>query len=84
MKNEHIIWAYAERESGGHVLIIGITNVGLNYLRAGEGKDKKTLTFSPPSGKFVDVREVIVYNEKDKATLKETLRGAGIPISEVN
>jgi hypothetical protein len=85
MKNEHIIWAYADLpDSKGKLLIIGLTNDGLDYLRAGEGKEKKTLTITPPMRVFLNVAQVVIYNEKDKATLKERLRESGVPVSEVN
>lgn len=85
MKNEHIIWAYADREDGaGQILIIGITDTGLDYLKAGEGRDKKTLVVDPPGRGFTNVTQVVVFNEKDKATLKQRLRESGIPVSEVN
>lgn len=50
LKNEHIVWAYAERKDGnGQVVIVGLTDTGLAYLRAGEGTDKKTLVINPPA-----------------------------------
>lgn len=86
MKNEHIIWAYGERTDGeGQVVILGVTDVGLDYLRAGEGTEKKTLVVNPPVGvRFTNVTQVIVFHEKDKATLKQRLRETGLAVSEVN
>lgn len=83
-KNEHIIWAYGDLTGGGQVLIIGITDAGLDYLRAGEGKEKKTLVINPPNKGFLNIKNVVVFNEKDKATLKQRLREAGTDVSEVN
>lgn len=85
MKNEHIIWAYADRDDGaGQVLIIGITDQGLDHLRSGAGPDKKTLLVNPPGTGFSNVTQVVVFHEKDKATLKQRLRESGLAVSEVN
>ena len=85
IKNEHIVWAYAERDDGsGQVLIIGITDEGLAFLKAGEGKDKKTLVINPPGTGFRNITQVVVFNEKDKATLKQRLSEAGTIVSEAH
>lgn len=85
IKNEYIIWAYAERLDGkGQVLIIGLTHSGLDYLRAGEGENKKSLVVDPPGRGFTNITQVVIYNEKDKATLKATLQASGITVSEVS
>lgn len=84
IKNEHIVWAYGDLDGGGQVLIIGLTDTGLDYLRAGEGKDKKTLVVNPPGNGFANIKQVVVFNEKDKATLKQRLRESGTIVSEVN
>jgi hypothetical protein len=85
MKNEHLIWAYAEREDGsGQVVIIGLTDEGLDFLRAGQGTDKKTLLVNPPGKGFRNVTQIVFFHEKDKATLKQRLREAGTEVSEVN
>lgn len=84
IKNEHIVWAYGDMDGGGQVLIIGLTDTGLDYLRAGEGKDKKTLVVNPPNKGFANIKQVVVFNEKDKATLKQRLRESGTIVSEVN
>lgn len=85
MKNEHIVWAYAERDDGsGQVLILGITDQGLDFLRAGVGKDKKTLVVNPPGKGFANVTQFVIFHEKDKATLKQRFREANVLVSEVN
>lgn len=85
MKNEHIIWAYAERDDGkGQVVIVGLTDTGLAYLQAGVDREKKTLVINPPGTGFANVTQVVVFHEKDKATLKQRIKEAGIPVSEVN
>lgn len=85
MKNEHIIWAYAERTDGaGQVLIIGVTDLGLAHLKAGEGASKQTLVIHPPGKGFANVTQVVVFHEKDKAALKAKLRESGMVVSEVN
>lgn len=85
MKNEHLIWAYADDADGhGKVIIIGLTDQGLDFLRAGSGLDKKTLLVNPPGKGFANVTQIVFFNEKDKATLKQRLREAGTVVSEVN
>jgi hypothetical protein len=85
MKNEHLIWAYAEREDGkGQVVIIGLTDEGLAFLKAGVGTEKKTLLVNPPGKGFANVSQIVFFNEKDKATLKQRLRESGLVVSEVN
>jgi len=85
IKNEHIVWAYGEREDGqGQVLIVGLTDDGLAYLKAGTGPDKKTLVITPPGTGFANVTQVVVFHERDKATLKQRFREAGLLVSEVN
>jgi hypothetical protein len=84
IKNEHIVWAYAEREDGaGQVLIIGLTDVGLEYVQAGVGTDKKTLLVNPPGKGFANVTQVVIFHEKDKMAIKAKLRESGLIVSEV-
>jgi hypothetical protein len=85
IKNEHIVWAYADREDGkGKVVFLGLTDTGIDYLQAGEGTDKKTLLANPPGKGFANVTQIVIFHEKDKATLKERFRQAGVILSEVN
>jgi hypothetical protein len=85
IKNEHIVWAYADRTDGaGQVLVVGLTDDGLAYLKAGEGREKKTLLVNPPGRGFANVTQVVVFHEHDKATLKQRFREAGVVVSEVN
>jgi hypothetical protein len=82
IKNEHIIWAYAEREDGtGQVVIVGLTEMGLKYLKNTPGQ---TLLINPPTNGFANVTQIVVFAEKDKATLKERFRQAGVIVSEVH
>lgn len=84
-KNEHIVWAYGELENGkGQVVIVGMTDEGLDFLRAGTGREKRTLLVNPPGNGFSNVTQIVVFHEKDKATLKERLKETGIIVSEVN
>jgi hypothetical protein len=81
-KNEHIIWAYADRMDGaGKVVFIGLTAQGLQYLKNTPGQ---TLLANPPGLGFSNVTQIVVFHEKDKAALKERFRQAGVPVSEVN
>jgi hypothetical protein len=85
MKNEHIVWAYADRTDGaGQVLVIGLTDEGLEFLRAGVGTEKKTLLVNPPGKGFANVTQVVVFHEKDKATLKARFHQAGVLVSEAH
>lgn len=82
MKNEHIVWAYADRTDGsGKVVMLGITDAGLEFLKA---EPKKTLLANPPGNGFANVTQIVVFHEKDKATLKERFREAGSLVSEVH
>lgn len=74
MKNEHLIWGYADMDGGGKVIILGLTDKGIEFLTS----EKKTLLMNPPKGALRNVAQVMIYHEKDKATLKQRLREAGI------
>lgn len=81
MKNEHIVWAYADAADGsGKVVILGITDAGLEFLKA---EPKQTLLANPPGLGFANVTQIVVFHEKDKATLKQRLAQAGA-VSEVH
>lgn len=85
MKNEHIVWAYMDAADGkGKVVVIGLTDEGLRYLAAGQGTDKKTLLVNPPGNGFANVTQIVFFNEKDKATLKQRLAEAGTQVSELH
>ncbi len=85
IKNEHIVWAYADLEDGsGKYVILGLTDQGIAYLKAGEGREKKTLLANPPGDGFMNVKQIVIFHEKDKATLKERFREADVIVSEVN
>lgn len=82
IKNEHIVWAYGDREDGtGKVVVIGLTEQGLAYLRNTPGQ---TLLVNPPADGFANVTQIVVFHEKSKAALKERFRQAGVLVSEVN
>ena len=83
IKNEHIVWAYGELtdQPGVVVVICGLTDDGLKYLRNSPGM---TLTIDPPGDGFKDIKQIVIFHEKDKATLKARLRESGVAVSEVN
>lgn len=84
IKNKHIVWAVGELNAGkpGEVVIVcGLTEQGLQYLRNSPGM---TLTIDPPGDGFRDVKQIVVFHEKNKATLKQRLRESGVQVSEVN
>lgn len=77
IKNEYFIYAYGERgdKPGEYVLILGLTDAGIDdYLRK-----KLTLVLDLPRLYFT---HVVIYNEKDKASLKALLNQMGVPVSE--
>ncbi len=81
-KNEHIVWAYGKDDHGREVVLIGLTEIGLTYLREQPGM---TLLAQPPPGiRFADVSHVVVFHEKTKAAIKEVLRASGMVISEAH
>ncbi len=82
MKNEHIVWAYADRIDGkGKVVMLGITDAGIDFLKA---EPKQTLLANPPGQGFTNVTQIVVFHEKDKATLKQRFAEAGRLVSEVH
>lgn len=82
MKNEHIVYAYGERGDGaGKVVIIGLTDSGLEYLKANPGH---TLIVNAPGSGFENVTQFAVYSEKDKETLKRTLRSTGVVVHDAH
>ena len=82
IKNEHIVWAYGELEDGqGQVVFCGLTEQGLKYLQTSPGH---TLVIDPPGTGFANVKQILVFAEKDKATLKQRFRESGKLVSEVN
>lgn len=82
IKNEHIVWAYAEMPDGsGQAVFCGLTEQGLQYLKNSPGQ---TLVINPPGTGFTNVKQIVVFHEKDKATLKQRFREAGVVVSEVN
>lgn len=82
MKNEHIIFSIFPRTVGpGHVVICGLTDLGLEYLKANPGK---TLVIEAPNGsQFPGVSHILVFASKSKEDLKQMLRATGLPTTEV-
>lgn len=82
MKNDHIVWGYADRQDGdGSVVLCGLTDEGLAYLKANPGH---TLLIDPPGRGFANVTQVVVFAAKDKASLKELLQATGMAVSELH
>ena len=80
LKNEHIVWAYGQDADDRQVILIGLTETGLEYLRATPGQ---TLLAQPPPGmRFTDVSHVVVFHDKTKDAIKNVLRASGMVISE--
>lgn len=82
IKNEHIVWAYGKDDADRQVVLIGLTDTGLEYLRTRPGM---TLLAQPPAGiTFADVSHVVVFHEKTKDAIKALLRQSGMVISEAH
>lgn len=82
IKNEHVVWAYGDDAEGRRVVMFGITDTGLEYLKSEPGM---TLFAQPPQNvKWADVSNVIVFAAKDKVAIKALLRQTGMVISEAH
>jgi hypothetical protein len=82
IKNEHIVWAHGKDDQDRDVVLIGLTETGLTYLRERPGM---TLLCQPPPGiTFADISHVVVFHEKTKDAIKAVLRASGMVVSEVN
>ena len=82
IKNEHIVWAYAEREDGkGQVVIVGLTPTGIGHMDSAPGE---SLVINPPGHGFANVTQIIVFTAASKAELKHIIRSACVTVSEVN
>jgi hypothetical protein len=82
IKNEHIVWAFGQDGDGRDVVMVGLTDTGLEYLRTQPGM---TLLVQPPEGiRFADVSHVVVFHEHTKETIKALLRKSGMVVSEAH
>lgn len=82
IKNEHVVWAYGDDAEGRRVVMFGITDTGLEYLKSQPGM---TLFAQPPAGiTWADVSNVIVFAAKDKAAIKALIRQTGMVVSEAH
>ena len=85
IKNEHIIWAYGQTLDNRQVIIVGITEMGVDYLKSQSEPGGKTLFVEPPHGiRFTDIQQIIIFYSKSKEELKEVLRKGGMIISEIH
>lgn len=84
MVNEHIIYAYAECEKGDYLLIVGITDIGWEYLKNEPGN---YLDVSPPIPSYHNINKVIIVRGKDKEEVKNLIYKAAalgnVPVKEV-
>lgn len=82
IKNEHVIWCYGDDAEGRKVVIFGITDTGIDYLKSEPGM---SLFAQPPKGvRWADVSSVVVFAAKDKAAVKALIQQTGMVVSEVN
>lgn len=85
MKNEHIIYAYAPILGGSNLLLVGITDIGWEYLKQESGN---FLQASPPNGEFSNVQQVWIVRGKDKAEIRAMMyaaaRNMGVPLTDVH
>jgi len=79
MTNEHIVWAYADRQDGaGQVVIVGLTDKGIEHMKGAPGE---SLVINPPGRGFSNVTQVIVFTAASKDELKGILRESGMVVS---
>lgn len=78
MKNQHIVYYYAEYNHGGYLLVIGITPIGWDYLNEEQGN---FLTASHPEIPFINVREVWVITGESKEDIKQQMDAALGPLN---
>ena len=71
MKNDHIVYAYAPLLEDGCLLLVGVTDIGWEYLKVEPGNFLKA---TPPEGRaFADVKDVWIVRGKDKADIRAML-----------
>lgn len=76
--NDHIVWAYTTMPDGRVQLLVGLTEIGLGYVRAKPGW---TLQCQPPGGmKFADVESVHVFSAPNKKAILRIFEQAGMRI----
>lgn len=73
IKNEHFMYAYCPLIEGGNLLILGITDKGVEYLKETEGN---FLTMEPPDPTYCNVKKSIVVYGKDKEALHKLFEQA--------
>lgn len=73
IKNEHFIYAYCPLIEGGNLLILGITEKGIEYLKKTDGN---FLTMEPPDPTYHNVKQSIVVYGKDKKALNKLFEQA--------
>ena len=82
MKNEHIIYAFAPILDGGNLLLVGITDIGWEYLK---GEPGNFLHANPPNSTFSNVKEVWIVRGESKADVMNMIKTAaklrGVSIS---
>ena len=85
MKNEHIVYAYAQLLDGGWLLLVGITDIGWEYLKREGGNFLKA---TAPNGQFSDVADVWIVRGENKQDIREMIqtiaRQKGVRISEAH
>lgn len=88
VKNEHIVYAYAPLlEGDGCLLLVGITDVGWDFLKRESGNFLKV---TPPDGRqeFTSVTQTWIVRGKDKqdihAMLKTVADQKGIALTWAN
>lgn len=85
IKNEHIIYAYAPLLAGSNILIIGVTDIGWEYLKKEHGN---FLDVKSPGPEFLNVKQVIVVHGKDKKDIRDMMfkmaENAGVKITEAH
>ena len=72
MKNEHIVYAYAPLlENKGNLLLVGITDIGWEFLKKEQGNFLKC---EPPSKTFSNIYDVWIVRGKDKQEIRDMIK----------
>jgi len=71
IKNEHIIYAFAPLLEGDNLLLIGITDIGWEFLKKESGN---FLTVDHPTSAFRNVKRTWIVRGKDKKEIREMIK----------
>lgn len=76
--NDHLIFAVGHRDDGTHVLVVGITAIGIAAMT---GAEKLTLNLAVPEH-MRNITDVVFFSEPTKADLRHRFAETGLPIDD--